>query len=396
MAMRILTDMGRLLGAGSLVPIRSAHIDGCLYHGPAGVRFAEHLVALGGRVVVPTTLNVGAIDLHRPDRVLLAEPDRSLARRQMTAYEALGCAATWTCAPYQAGHRPEAGSHVAWAESNAVVFVNSVLGARTNRYGDFIDIAAALTGRAPYYGLHLDEARRARWLITTETLSAELKARDEFYPVLGTWVGRVAGETVSAIAGLPGTVTEDQLKALGAAAASSGSVGLFHVIGVTPEAPTEAAAFAGELPERVLEFDAAALRTARDSLSTTGTDRLDAVALGSPHFSYDEFVRLETLIGDSRVHVPVYVCTGRHVTSRLAAEGRLDGLAERGIEIIEDTCVVVTPVLRGSGGVLMTNSGKFAHYTPANTGYAVVFGALDDCIASAVAGRVVRDEARWL
>ena len=236
MSMRILVDMGRILGACRLTLIASAHIDGCLYHGPAGAEFAERLVAGGGRVVVPTTLNIGSLDLKRPEIARLEEPARSLANRLMMAYLALQCAPTWTCAPYQAGHRPKLGQDIAWAESNAVVFANSVLGARTNRYGDFLDIAAALTGRAPYYGLHVPEERLARILITTDSLSPQLKRRDAFYPVLGAWLGRQVGATVAAIDGLPPDTTEDQLKALGAAAASSGAVGLFHVIGVTPEA----------------------------------------------------------------------------------------------------------------------------------------------------------------
>src|SRR5688572_22131546 len=150
LAMRVLSEMATLLGAERLIPIVSAHIDGCLYHGPAGVAFAERLVRDRATAVVPATLNVGAVDLRRPDRMRLPTAEAQLAIRLMQAYEALGCAPTWTCAPYQAGHRPGPGQDIAWAESNAVVFANSVLGARTNRYGDFIDICAAVTGRAPY------------------------------------------------------------------------------------------------------------------------------------------------------------------------------------------------------------------------------------------------------
>src|SRR5579883_1305271 len=154
MAARIVAEAARLMGAASLVPVESAHIDGCLYHGDSGVHFAERLVAAGGRVAVPTTLNVGALDLLHPGRVRFDAARAAMARRMMTAYETLGCVPSWTCAPYQAGHRPRLGEHVAWGESNAVVFCNSVLGARTNRLGDFLDICAALCARAPYAGLH--------------------------------------------------------------------------------------------------------------------------------------------------------------------------------------------------------------------------------------------------
>ena len=157
MAMRIVVDTGRLLGADCLVPVMSSHVDGCLFHGQSGTDFAELLVARGARVRVPATLNVGSLDMRRPANVRLQPGPRGLARRLMLAYEALGCTPSWTCAPYQAGHRPALGTDVAWGESNAVAFCNSVLGARTNRYGDFLDIACAIIGRAPRYGLHLPE-----------------------------------------------------------------------------------------------------------------------------------------------------------------------------------------------------------------------------------------------
>ena len=175
MAMRIVAEAARLLGASSLVAVESAHVDGCLYHGDSGVHFAERLLAQGGQVAVPTTLNVGALDLLHPGRVRFDPATSAMARRLMVACEALGCAPTWTCAPYQAGHRPRLGAHVAWGESNAVAFVNSVLGARTNRLGDFLDLCCAIAARAPRYGLHLDENRRARIVIDVSGLSAELR-----------------------------------------------------------------------------------------------------------------------------------------------------------------------------------------------------------------------------
>ena len=387
--------MGEILGARELVEITSSHIDGCLYHGDGGVEFAERLVALGGRVAVPSTLNVGALDLLNPGRVRASDRRRAMALRQMKAYQALGCEPTWTCAPYQAGHRPATGDHVAWGESNAVAFANSVLGARTNRYGDFMDICCALTGRAPRAGLHLDEHRRATVVVDTGAVAEPLKRRDVFYPVLGTWLGGVAGDRVAVVTGLPASVTEDQLKAMGAAAASSGAVGLFHVEGVTPEAADLRAALGGEAPAEVIAARPDALRAVRDGLSTATTDRIDAVAVGSPHFSLREFAHLEALLPATPFAVPFYVCTGRSEYGRLEAEGRLARFADAGVEIVVDTCVVVTPILPPAGGVLMTNSGKFAHYTPSNTGYGVVYGSLEDCVRSAVGGRVGRDEGLW-
>lgn len=395
MAMRIVCDMARIQGAEKLVSIQSAHIDGCLYHGESGVHFAERLVAGKGRIKVPSSLNVGALDLQHPEKIRLSSRDRDLARRLMNAYVAMGCTPTWTCAPYQAGHRPRQGEDIAWAESNAIVFANSVLGARTNRYGDFMDICCALTGRAPYIGLHIPENRHARILIDTHKISASLKHKDVFYAVLGSWLGRVAGDEITVISGLPETVSEDQLKSMGASAASSGGVALFHVAGVTPEAPTVAAALAGLPPRAEIELTPEALLSERDSMSTAGREQLDVVAVGSPHFSLQEFAELLRLLDGRSCKIPLIACTGRHVIRQLEDLDWIERLMEAGVELVVDTCVVVTSILERTSGVLMTNSGKFAHYSPSLTGHEVVFGSLADCVNSAAAGAVVLDPAEW-
>ncbi len=387
MAMRIVAEAGRLMGAPRLIPVASAHIDGALYHGDSGTLFAEALVAGGARVAVPASLNVGALDLVGCSRVRLPPHERDMAKRMMVAYEAMGCAPTWTCAPYQAGHRPAAGTDVAWGESNAVVFCNSVLGARTNRYGDFLDIACAIVGRAPDYGLHRPENRRARFVVDAWGLSKELRGSDAFWPVLGTWYGLHAGTQVGVVDGLAGFATEDRLKAFGAASASAGGVGLFHMAGVTPEAPDVATAAGGSAEglERTV-LTGPMLREAYDRLSTAGDDAVDAVAIGSPHLSLDEARDLLRLLAGRAVRVPFYACTGRHVIRALEADGSRAALEALGITLVADTCVVVTPILERTQGVLMTNSGKFAHYAPGNTGLAARFGALADCVESAVAG----------
>ncbi len=397
-AMRIVVESARLMGAASLIPIASAHVDGCLYHGKGGVLFAEKRVAERGRVAVPTTLNVGALDLQHHGIVRL-EPDvQALAERMQRAYEALGCMPSWTCAPYQAGHRPRLGEHVAWGESNAIVFANSVLGARTARYGDFLDVCCALTARAPFAGLHRDEARHATITIDASRLSAGLRAEEAFYPVLGAWLGRETSGEVAAITGLAADLDEDRLKALGAAAASTGAVGLFHVVGRTPEAPDLATAGGGREPARRLVLTAEMLRDSHAALSTRDVAAgvtIDAVAIGSPHLSLQEIDRLLALFAGRRGRVPFYACTGRHVTDRLARDGRRAALAAAGVTLVADTCVVVTPILPDGTGLIMTNSGKFAHYMKPNTGRDVVFGTLADCVDSAVAGRLVRDLRSW-
>ncbi|MCO5063699.1 MAG: aconitase X catalytic domain-containing protein [Rhizobiaceae bacterium] len=389
MAMRIVADAARLLGAPRLIPIASAHIDGALYHGDSGTLFAERLVEGGAKAAVRATLNVGSLDLTGCARVRLAGHEREMARRMMSAYLDLGCEPSWTCAPYQGGHRPAAGSDVAWGESNAVVFCNSVLGARTNRYGDFLDIACAISGKAPDCGLHRSENRAARFVFDVSALNPAFLASEIAWPVLGSLYGRLAGSEIGVVTGIRHHPGEDALKAFGAAAASSGAVGLFHIAGVTPEAPDLATVLADDQRIGRIAVTADMVRDAQTRLSTAGRpDRIDAVAIGSPHLSAEEFSRLETLLAGRSVAVPFYACTGRHVLAGLDSSGTRKALEAQGITIVADTCVVVTPIMADlPGGVLMTNSGKFAQYAPGNTGYAVLYGSLADCVESAVTGR---------
>jgi predicted aconitase len=318
-----------------------------------------------------------------------------MAQRQMRAYEQMGCRPTWTCAPYQAGHRPAIGEHVAWGESNAVAFVNSVLGARTDRYGDFLDICCAITGKAPLRGLHLSHNRLATVVVDVRSLPQDLLESDVLFPVLGAWLGSEIGSAVAVFEGIPPTTSEDRLKALGASAASTGAVGLFHVAGVTPEAPDLATALGGREAAATIVLTPEMVAVARNGLSTSRTDELDVVALGSPHFSLAEFGSLERLLRGRRMRTPCYVCTGRGVLRVLEDQGRVESLRQSGVVFVVDTCVVVTPILPDTSGVLMTNSGKFAHYSLPNTGYDVVYGSLADCVESGVEGRVVRDERMW-
>lgn len=184
-AMRIVVHMARLSGALTLVDATTAHVDACLFHGEASLAFAEQLVADGARVKIPTTLNVTTLDLLHTRHFRGDEETATGSRRLTDAYVAIGAQPTWTCAPYQLPNRPALGEHIAWAESNAVVFANSVLGARTARYGDFIDIAAAITGRVPLSGFHVPENRRGRLIFDVSSLSGRDLAEDATYALLG-------------------------------------------------------------------------------------------------------------------------------------------------------------------------------------------------------------------
>ncbi len=394
LAMRIVVEMAGVVGARRLLDVSSAHIDGCLYHGLAGLEFAERLVSGGAQVSVPATLNVGFLDLLHPEGYRGDAATAEAARRQMELYVAMGCRPTWTCAPYQLRERPALGEHVAWAESNAIVFANSVLGARTERYGDFIDVAAAITGRVPSAGLHRDGGRLATMTLALDGIPRRLLDADAFYPVLGHLLGREAGTAVAAIVGLPPDASEDRLKALGAAAASSGSVAMFHAVGRTPEAPTlEAATGSYAIPEVRVRLDR--LRAARDELETSSGDALGAVSVGTPHASRPELERLAALVSDMRPRIPLYVNTGRDVLAEAETVGIVTALEAQGVQIVTDTCTYLTPIIHDLEGPVMTDSAKWAWYAPANIGVDVVFGGLEECVRSAAAGRVVRDETLW-
>jgi predicted aconitase len=397
MAMRILVRLATVTGAPRLIDITSAHIDSCLYHGVAGLDFARKLAEGGGRVAVPTTLNVSSLDLLHPGLYRGDAGTAANARALMDAYVAMGCRATWTCAPYQLPQRPAFGEQIAWAESNAIVFANSVLGARTQRYGDFVDICAALTGRVPDAGLHRTENRRGQIVFRVSGLPPRLLDEDVLYPVLGHIVGQRAGTRIPVLDGLPAGLSEDRLKALGAAAASSGAVALFHAVGSTPEAATLADALHGGEADDVIVVDAPLVRAARDALSTVDGDALTAVSIGTPHFSLTEFERLMPLLGDFRTasSVGFYVSTGRDTLAVVRERGWERRIEAAGITIVVDTCTYITPILPRAGGVVMTNSAKWAYYAPGNLGVDVVFGSLEECVRSAAAGRVRRDPSLW-
>ncbi|MFN8062899.1 MAG: aconitase X catalytic domain-containing protein [Vicinamibacterales bacterium] len=396
-AMTILVRMADVSRAPRLISIEGAHIDSSLYMGEATLEFAERLVDLGARVKVPSTSNVSGVDVHGWQRWAVPPEWARQAYRQMQAYQRMGCAPTWTCAPYQTSARPRFGQQIAWGESNAIAFANTVIGARTERYPDLMDICAAVTARVPDIGLHTDAGRAGRLSVRLREVPAALQRDAAFWPVLGHVVGGLAGGLVPVVEGLDVQPTEDDLKAYCAAAASSGSVALSHLVGVTPEAPTAREAFHGRAPVGRRVVDMSLLRDARRSLTTEPGDRVDLVVLGSPHFSVAEFATLAPLLAGRRRHpdVRLLVTTSRIVADLARETGALQALEAFGGEVTVDTCILTTPMLPSSIGSLMTNSAKYAYYAPGLLNARVAFGSLVDCVESAATGRVVRDDGPW-
>jgi predicted aconitase len=399
LAMSIVTRMAEVASAEELLDISGAHIDSTVYIGEAGLEFAERLASLGAKVAVPTTLNVSGLDEHHWQEWAVPPDWARQAYRQMVAYQSMGTIPTWTCAPYQTEMRPSFGQQIAWGESNAIVFANSVLGARTERYPDLFDICCAITGRAPAIGLHLNENRTGQLLfrLAAEQIPQRLLQSDDFYPVLGHLIGKAALDKIPVIEGISVRPDEDQLKAFGAAAASSGGVALFHMIGITPEAASLAEAFHGGTPIATTDITMDMLREARRELTHTDSQRLDMIVLGSPHFSLAEYKRLAPLVKGKQKHpeVKFLVTSSRAMTQLAQKAGLLEPLRAFGAQITVDTCILTSPMLPADVQHLMTNSAKFAYYTPGLLGRKIAFGSLEDCVNSAVAGVIVRDEARW-
>jgi predicted aconitase len=292
---------------------------------------------------------------------------------------------------------PRFGEQVAWGESNAIAFVNSVIGARTNRYGDLMDICAAIIGRVPGFGLHLTRNRKAEIHVRLDGVGKEALENRAIYPLLGYLIGEIAGDRVAAVTGIPRDVGFDSLKAFSAAAASSGAVGLFHIAGVTPEAKTLAACLKGGKAGETHEITPGMLRDARERLWGARRDFADLVVTGCPHLSFAELGRLAGLIEGRRVDsgVAFWAFTSRAVYGWIETCGILKLLSDCGIQVFTDGCPLQYPKESWRFGAAMTDSAKFAHYCFSQTGHGAALGSLEECVESAVHGRMCRRDPVW-
>jgi predicted aconitase len=249
----------------------------------------------------------------------------------------------------------------------------------------------------PAIGLHLTEHRAGQMLVRLVNVPRALQEDDQFFAVLGHLVGTLAEDAIPVIDGLMVSPVEDQLKAFAAAAASSGRVALFHMVGITPEAPTLDAAFQGRAPLQTKDVTVDALCAARRDLTTTDGAELDMVILGSPHFSVEEFARLAPLVAGHHRHprVKFLVTSGRFMKEQAEASGVLAPILAFGAQITLDTCILASPMLPPEIKTLMTNSAKYAYYAPSLLDTRVAFGSLADCVRSAIAGRIVRSDSAW-
>jgi len=387
-ALEIVWTLGRIYGAEALTPVASVQVAGVSYRnlGDAGLEFLQEWAREGARVRVPTTLNPAGMDMR--DWKEMGIPAR-FAEKQMAvvdAYTAMGIAATCTCTPYLVGNAPAFGQHLAWSESSAVCYANSVLGARTNREGGPSALAAAICGRTACYGLHLDEARRA-----THRVQVRCTPQQPWeYAALGWWVGRQVGSGVPYFEGLDlpplagedaDSVAANSLRALGAALASTGAVALFHVAGVTPEARERNDLLTLGVQDLLVDTLAPAIGALNGS-----QEPIDLVVIGCPHASLGEVREVARLVRGRQLAAILWVTTSRAVRDEAEREGLVADISRSGGRVVADGCVAVAPMPELGYRSMATNSAKMAAYALPHAGLQVRFGGLEECIGAAIRG----------
>ncbi len=395
--MEIVATLGRIYGAERLLPIVHAHIAGVSYKnlGDAGISFLQEWAAEGAQVVVPTTLNPMGLEEARWQEIGFA-PEFALPQlKAIDVFRQMGIRPTMSCTPYLfSEYLPRVGAHLAWAESSAVVFANSVLGSYSNREGGPSALAAAIVGRTAAYGLHIESARRANWVID---VAVPLRSIADF-GALGYVVGKTVGNGVPYFRDLArwllplppreqlvdGSPAVDRLKTLGAALAAYGAVALYHIADYTPEAISSG--------KEIIAPDARHLRV--DSLSPAlaamdadpDVTAIDLVTIGCPHASLHELALVADFLQGKRLRTKLWVTTGRITRQRGLEAGYVQQIEVSGGMVVADTCAVVAPLRSLHIHTMATNAGKMACYAPAHSGVKMRFGTMEQCLQAAVTG----------
>lgn len=367
-SMEILVALGKIYGAECMIPVASAQVAGVSYKtiGDAGLEYLQGMAGEGAKVRIPSFLNPAGMDAQQWKEMGVPEKFAQKQLQVLQAYAKMGIANTCTCTPYLVGIRPKRGEHLAWSESSAISFANSVLGARTNREGGPSALAAAICGVTPNYGLHLEENRVSNLLIHVE---AELKTSADF-GALGAFAGEIAKSRNPAFSGIKAG-SQDRLKCLGASMAASGSVALYFAEGITPEWNL------ADSPERA-DFSAQDLKNCRERLGLPL--KPDLVSIGCPHASLEEIAEVAALVRGKRLGCQLWVCTARQTKEKADASGYTAAIEAAGGRVVADTCMVVSPIEEMGHKATATNSGKAAKYLSSLCRQKVVFGDIGDII----------------
>ena len=371
-SMDILVALGDIYGASKLVDITSAQVSGVSYKtiGEAGLEYLQDLAKDGsGKATINASLNPPGTDLDNWKELGFPEYFAVKQNEIVDAYADLGIAKTCTCTPYLVGNVPRFRDHLSWSESSAVAYVNSVIGARTNREGGPAALAAAIVGKTPLYGFHLDENRKANLVVN---VSAELKGAD--YGALGYIIGKVVGGGVPYFK-LQNTPNNNNLKTLGAALASSGSVALYHVEDVTPEYGANNV----EEIEDIMFITDKEIAETRQNLTTTDKE-IDLVCLGCPHASLEEINEVAQVVQGKTIKNKLWICTSVSVKATADRMGYTKIIEAAGGNIVCDTCMVVAPIEEMGFEVIGVNSAKAANYVPSMCGLDVVYDDVENLI----------------
>lgn len=367
-SMEILVALGKIYGASRMIPVTSAQIAGVSYKtiGEAGLGYLQEMVANGAKVRISSFLNPAGMDRAQWKEMKIPE---NFAKKQievLDAYAAMGITMSCTCTPYLVGLRPKLGEHIAWSESSAVVFANSVLGARTNREGGPSALASAICGVTPEYGFHLDKNRVSDFVVKVE---ADLKTNSDF-GAMGYYIGEIVKNRNPAFVDVKGA-TEDKLKALGAAMAASGSVALFFMKGATPEFVVS------DKPEEVV-FTEKELKETKEKLNSKEKPQL--ITIGCPHASIEEIKEVAETVKGKKLNCDLWVCTARRTKELSDKLGYTKIINAAGGRVVADTCMVVCPLEEMGYKVTGCNSGKAAKYLSSLCRQKVVFGDVGDLV----------------
>lgn len=371
---RLLVRLGEIYGADRMIPVASVQVAGVSYKsiGDPGMEFLEDYASQGAKVKVLSYLNPAGMDTASWKEMGVPAEFAEKQNRILDAFRAMGIVISATCTPYLAGNLPRYNQHIAWSESSAVSFANSVIGARTNREGGPSALAAGLCGVTPDYGLHRPENRQPNLKID---VTADLKFSSD-YGALGYYVGKQVQNKIPYFTGLgnPGT---DQLKALGAAMAASGSVAMYHAEDITPEAASAETAGLETITVGQKELDETFEKL------NTGKEP-DVIILGCPHSSLSEIAAVASMLEGKKLNKPLWICTARLNLEAASRMGYTDTIESAGGRLVADTCCVVAPIEEMGYSTTAVNSGKAANYLPGFCKQDVVFTNIEKLIREAV------------
>ena len=391
-AMEVLCLMAAAQNADKLIDVSRGHIDGCILAHDANLHFAEKMLDMGANVIIPTTINAISVDRENWKSQGVAPDLGGRASRLADAYVKMGAYPTFTCAPYLLDEKPSKGEVIGWSESNAVIYANSVIGARTQKHPDYLDLFIAMTGRTPHTGVYLEKNRQP---VCEIQVALPSNFDDAIWPMIGWLAGHKSPNGIPVLNGLEDIlISNDDLKALCAAFGTTSAAPMIHIKGHTPESELQSAKdvkYTTIMPIDLLNLW---------QNFNTGNNKIDLVAIGSPHASTSECLKFLELLEENneRVTVPTILTIGRETLSNLDHQGSLNKLSKLGVQVIPDICwcSITEPVFPPKAKSLLTNSGKYAHYGEGLTGRNVRFGSLSDCALAAMIGYVDDEFPDWL